>query len=88
MDTSTEVPQERIGSHEELYGWLFHNNHFTGEWNAFLREEHTQYFNGEATTVVSSISILALILSISEAGGSVKETRRLLKDPEWMKTIL
>lgn len=31
----------------DLYNWLFHYNHHTELWNAFHRDDHKAYWNGE-----------------------------------------
>ena len=38
---------------EILFSWLFHYNHYKKKWFGFLREEHTNYFNGCANNLVS-----------------------------------
>jgi hypothetical protein len=47
---------EEYNMKEYLYNWLFHYNTYTKEWNAFPREEHSDYFNGKSKNVVSSES--------------------------------
>lgn len=46
---------------QQLYNWLFHYNPYRQEWNAFQREEASQYFNGTAKNVVSDQSHTACV---------------------------
>jgi hypothetical protein len=40
-----------------LYNWIFHFNPHTELWNAFPREQYTQYWNGGAKDVAKGSTI-------------------------------
>jgi hypothetical protein len=58
---------------ENLYDWLFHYNPYTKVWNAFRRDESSQYFNGELENVLSSKNYNTLIDIIHKTGGDPKK---------------
>ncbi len=47
-----------------LYNWAFVFNPHTDRWNAFKREEWTNYWNGTATTVIRAKKIETLTYMI------------------------
>jgi hypothetical protein len=55
---------------ENLYDYYFHFNHYTGEWNAFLRSESNLYMSGVKPNfeyaIFTNTDINKLIDKISE----------------------
>jgi hypothetical protein len=63
---------------ENLYDWLFHYNPYTKVWNAFRRDDSSQYFNGELENVLSSKNYNTLIDIIHKTGGDAKKIKKLI----------
>lgn len=53
---------------ETLYGYLLHYNHIKDEWNAFLRENMSKYFNGQLKSgeIFCSKDVKSLIKTIQD----------------------
>lgn len=63
---------------ENLYDWLFHYNPYNKVWNAFRRDESSQYFNGELENVLSSKNYNTLIDIIHKTDGDAKKIKKLI----------
>jgi hypothetical protein len=66
METNQLVETNPYSS---LYNWLFHFNHHTDTWYAFLREDNNKYFNEEKCVHISSKNVSVLVEIIRRAEG-------------------
>jgi len=61
----------------ELYGYVFHYNHFTELWNAIPREKYNQYWDNDGTQgVFQSKSIDTLIEMIIKGDKFIKTIKK------------
>lgn len=62
-----------------LYGWIFHYNHFTAAWSAARREDYNDLFsNRKSTNVLSSSKIETLVEIICRTNGDASKISKLL----------
>lgn len=64
-----------------LYGWIFHFNHFANVWSAAKREHYNELFSSRSSSnILSSSRIETLVEIISRTNGESAKIKKLLKN--------
>lgn len=77
MDRSYQSTKRMDSNNKALDNWLFHYNSYNETWYGFVREDHSDYFNGNCFTVKSK-NISVLMELITRANGDKNKIKEVI----------